>query len=90
MIGKDGAKAIPQAAPAPIIRGLMQNIKAYETLTVQAAVSGDREAAFQAMLLHPLMPGAPKLSRVVWKTCWRSINRTYRARSSSKRLRSHL
>ncbi|MBX7255773.1 MAG: 6-phospho-beta-glucosidase [Candidatus Hydrogenedentes bacterium] len=58
IIGKDGAAAIPQEAPAPIIRGLMQNIKAYETLTVKAAVDGDREAAFEAMLTHPLMPGA--------------------------------
>lgn len=58
IIGKDGAKAIPQAAPAPIIRGLMQNIKAYESLTVQAAVTGDREAAFQALLEHPLTPDA--------------------------------
>jgi 6-phospho-beta-glucosidase len=58
IIGKGGATAIPQEAPAPSIRGLMQNIKAYETMTVQAAVNGDREVAFQAMLLHPLMPGA--------------------------------
>jgi 6-phospho-beta-glucosidase len=59
-IGKDGAQALQQAAPSPAIRGLMQNVKAYESLTVQAAVTGDREAAFQAMLEHPLMPGATK------------------------------
>ncbi|GMU93626.1 MAG: 6-phospho-beta-glucosidase [Candidatus Hydrogenedentota bacterium] len=58
IIGKDGATAIPQNAPAPSIRGLMQNIKAYETLTVQAAVYGDRDAAFQALLEHPLTPDA--------------------------------
>jgi len=58
VIGKDGAKAIAQPAPEPAIRGLMQNIKAYESLTVEAAVTGDRQRAFQAMLLHPLMPGA--------------------------------
>lgn len=58
IIGRDGAKAIPQAAPAPAIRGLMQLVKAYESLTVEAAVRGDRECAFQAMLMHPLMPGA--------------------------------
>lgn len=58
IIGKDGANAIPQQAPAPIIRGLMQNIKAYETLTVKAAVTGDRETAFQALLEHPLTPDA--------------------------------
>ena len=57
-ITRNGAIPVPQSAPEPTIRGLMQDIKAYETLTVQAAVTGDREAAFQAMLLHPLMPGA--------------------------------
>ncbi len=58
IIGKKGAEAIPQESPPPSIRGLMQNIKAYESLTVQAAVTGDREAAFQALLEHPLTPNA--------------------------------
>ncbi|MBI2423249.1 MAG: 6-phospho-beta-glucosidase [Candidatus Hydrogenedentes bacterium] len=58
LIGKDGAKAIPQSAPEPAIRGLMQHVKAYESLTVQAAVTGDRETAFQALLLNPLTPNA--------------------------------
>ena len=57
-IGADGARALPQEAPEPSIRGLMQLIKAYETLTVEAAVEGDRSAAFKAMLLNPLMPNA--------------------------------
>ena len=57
-IGKNGARALAQEAPAPSIRGLMQSIKSFESLTVQAAVTGDRDAAFQAMLEHPLMPGA--------------------------------
>lgn len=64
IIGKGGAKAIPQQAPESKIRGLMQCIKAYETLTVQAAVSGDRDVALQAMLENPLMPGAEK-SRIL-------------------------
>ena len=58
IIGADGAKALPQAPPEPSIRGLMQLIKAYESLTVEAAVHGDRDAAFKAMLLNPLMPNA--------------------------------
>lgn len=56
MVGKNGPSPIPQAAPEPAIRGLMQLIKAYETLTVEAAVSGNREAALQALLLNPLTP----------------------------------
>lgn len=58
VIGRSGAAAIPQAAPEPAIRGLMQLIKAYESLTVEAAVTGNREAAFQALLSHPLTPDA--------------------------------
>ena len=64
IIGKTGARAIPQAKPEPAIRGLMQAVKAYESLTVDAAVRGDRELAFQAMLANPLMPGATE-SRVL-------------------------
>ncbi len=60
IIDKDGAHPISQKAPEPSIRGLMQLIKAYETLTVHAAVRGDRELAFQALLSHPLMPDAKK------------------------------
>lgn len=59
-IRRRGAETLPQAAPPPAIRGLMQAIKAYETLTVQAGVSGDRDAAYEAMLIHPLMPGAER------------------------------
>jgi 6-phospho-beta-glucosidase len=57
-IGAGGAEAIPQYAPEPAIRGLMQQIKAYESLTVEAAVTGNREAAYQALLVHPLTPNA--------------------------------
>lgn len=56
-IGAAGAVALSQDAPPPAIRGLMQLVKSYETLSVQAAVTGDRDVALQAMLAHPLMPG---------------------------------
>jgi len=58
VVGENGAAGIPQTAPELPIRGLMQLVKAYESLTVEAAVKGDRTAAFNAMLLHPLMPDA--------------------------------
>jgi 6-phospho-beta-glucosidase len=41
--------------PLPI-RGLIQHVKAYESLTVQAAVEGNRRIAMQALLSHPLVP----------------------------------
>jgi len=43
------------AIPLPI-RGLIQAVKAYESLTVQAAVEGDRRIATQALMAHPLVP----------------------------------
>ena len=64
-IGKDGARALPQSAPEPAIRGLMQLIKSYETLTVEAAVTGDRECAFQALLNNPLLPDATACREVL-------------------------
>jgi len=43
------------AIPLPI-RGLIQAVKAYESLTVQAAVEGSRHVAMQALMAHPLVP----------------------------------
>jgi 6-phospho-beta-glucosidase len=57
-IWSGGAIAIEQDTPPASIRGLIQCVKAYETLTVEAAVTGNRDAAFHAMLANPLMPGA--------------------------------
>jgi len=37
------------------VRGLVQAVKAYETLTVEAAVTGSRRVALQALLAHPLV-----------------------------------
>ena len=76
VIGKDGARAIPQQAPEPAIRGLMQLVKAYETLTVEAAVTGNREAAFQALLMHPLTPPNVKQCRALLEEVL-EINRPY-------------
>ncbi len=50
------------AHPAPVghlpleVRGLVQAVKAYEELTVRAAVQGDRRAALLALTSHPLVP----------------------------------
>lgn len=40
--------------------GLVQQVKAYEDLTIEAAVNGDRRAAYLALLNHPLVDGAEK------------------------------
>jgi len=38
------------------IRGLIQSVKSYESLTVEAAVSRDKSIAMQALMAHPLTP----------------------------------
>jgi 6-phospho-beta-glucosidase len=54
-IDANGARPLPVTIPPPSIRGLMQSVKAYETLTVEAAVTGDRSIALQALMAHPLL-----------------------------------
>jgi len=58
LVGPSGVRPVG-GAPLPLsVRGLVQQVKAYEQLTVEAAVTGDRRAAFLALLNHPLVPGA--------------------------------
>lgn len=40
------------------IRGLLQAVKTYEQLTIEAAVTGDYNAALQALTIHPLVNSA--------------------------------
>lgn len=40
------------------IRGLLQTVKAYEQLTIEAAVTGNYDAALQALTIHPLVNSA--------------------------------
>ncbi len=64
-VGKDGI--VPVAAPPlpPVVFGLLSQVKMYELLTVQAAVTGDREAAYQALLANPLGPSTDKAEAVL-------------------------
>jgi len=45
--------------------GLIAAVKAYELLTVEAAVHGDRRAAYEALLVHPLGPKADQVQAVL-------------------------
>ena len=50
-----GATPLP-VGPIPLaFRGLVQAVKAYETLTVQAGVTGRRDLLVQALINHPLV-----------------------------------
>ena len=64
-VKKSGITPIP-TEPLPQSQfGLIAAVKAYELLTVEAAVHGDREAAYQALLVHPIGPKADKVQAVL-------------------------
>ncbi len=64
-VKKSGITPIP-TEPLPQSQfGLIAAVKAYEMLTVEAAVHGDREAAYQALLVHPIGPKADKVQAVL-------------------------
>jgi 6-phospho-beta-glucosidase len=54
-VGHDGPAPLPVPALPPHQAGLIAHTAAYESLTANAAVSGDREVAFRALLTHPLI-----------------------------------
>jgi 6-phospho-beta-glucosidase len=56
---------LPAAPLPPAQFGLIAAVKAYELLTVEAAVHGDRQAAYQALLVHPLGPPADQVEAVL-------------------------
>jgi 6-phospho-beta-glucosidase len=64
-VDRNGVHPLP-ADPLPAsCFGLISAVKMYELLTVEAAVHGDRNAAYQAMLVNPLGPSADKINEVL-------------------------
>jgi 6-phospho-beta-glucosidase len=64
-VSRRGLEPIP-TQPLPLACfGLLAQIKMYELLTVEAAVHGDRNAAYQALLAHPLGPAADQVQAVL-------------------------
>lgn len=59
VIDRAGARPVQMTTQVSThMRGLLQVVKAYEQLTVQAAVFGDDSAAWQALTIHPLVQSA--------------------------------
>jgi 6-phospho-beta-glucosidase len=64
-VDRSGIQPLP-AEPLPLVcNGLINQVKMYELLAVEAAVHGDRNAAYQALLAHPLGPQADKIQEVL-------------------------
>ena len=55
-ITADGAVPLRQAALHPEMLDLIRRVKAYERLTIRAALSGDRSLALEALTANPLVP----------------------------------
>lgn len=60
-----GIHPLPAEPLPPVCAGLVAQVKAYELHTVEAAVHGDRAAAYQALLANPLGPQADKVQSVL-------------------------
>src|SRR5690606_36078472 len=55
-IDREGAHPLPVEPVPPEMLGLIQQVKAFERLTAEAAVSGDLGRARSALLANPLVP----------------------------------
>jgi 6-phospho-beta-glucosidase len=56
IIGRQGAQPLTAGHLPFSIRGLVQHVKAYEELTIDAAISGDERTALMALTTNPLVP----------------------------------
>lgn len=66
VIHSQGATPLQLNEPVPVkIRGLLQVVKAYEELTVEAGVKGDYGSALQALTIHPLVGSSAKAKRIL-------------------------
>lgn len=74
-VSSAGIQPLPAEALPLVCESLIARVKAYEILTAQAAVSGDRNAAYQAILAHPLGPSADKIDALLKEML--AINRAY-------------
>jgi 6-phospho-beta-glucosidase len=71
VVDRTGAHPLRQAPLAPVMHGLTSQVKAYEQLTIRAAVEGNEVLAMQALLSNPLGPDALQVEAV-----WHDLRRT--------------
>jgi 6-phospho-beta-glucosidase len=64
-IDRGGIHPLPAKPLPPACFGLVAQVKMYELLTVEAAVHGDKNALYQALLTNPLGPSADKVQEVM-------------------------
>jgi 6-phospho-beta-glucosidase len=66
VIDRQGAHSITAGHLPFSIRGLVQHVKAYEELTIEAAIGGDERTALLALTANPLVPSFDA-ARDLWR-----------------------
>jgi 6-phospho-beta-glucosidase len=56
VVTAQGPLALPVTKVPEQVKGLIHAVKTYERLTIEAAITGNRDLALQAMAHHPLVP----------------------------------
>ncbi len=72
-IDREGAHPLPSSPLPKPVRGLVEAVKAYEELALEAAITGDERLALQALLAHPLVPSFSAAQGL-----WRAIKAAHR------------
>lgn len=68
-VGKKGAVPLRVGEIPMAFRGLVQAVKGYETLTVKAAITGEKRYAIQALVNHPLAGDLDIVEPLVEEMC---------------------
>ncbi len=63
--GKHGLSPIPVGKIPVQLRGLIQSVKAYETLTIEATINKSRDNLYKALLNHPIVRDMTKIKPLV-------------------------
>jgi 6-phospho-beta-glucosidase len=64
-VGSTGISPIPNRPLPASCYALVASVKSFELLTIEAATNGDRRAAHEALLAHPLGPPADQIQMVL-------------------------
>lgn len=60
-----GARPLYSGLMPESVRGLIQQVKAFEDLTVEAAITGSREVALAALMNNPLVPSVDVAQKIL-------------------------
>lgn len=77
VITKEGPRPIAIGDLPVAVRGLVQQIKSFERMAAEAAVTGDYHKALVAMTINPLVP-SDTIAKKCWMKCSKRIKKTCR------------